>query len=94
MTNLYKNTDWSQKTLEEPISLAKKQVTKSKINVISMEYLKHYHEELTKRTKEGHISSFTELWSLVQEAFLRDEVRTALPRVHIPQLRKTTSLFL
>uniref|UniRef100_A0A8C8SXC0 PLA2c domain-containing protein n=1 Tax=Pelusios castaneus TaxID=367368 RepID=A0A8C8SXC0_9SAUR len=73
MTHLYKNPDWSQKTLEVPISLAKTQVTKSKINVISMEYLKYYHEELIKRAKEGHISSFTELWSLIQDAFLHDE---------------------
>ncbi|XP_050811955.1 cytosolic phospholipase A2 beta-like [Gopherus flavomarginatus] len=73
MTNLYKNTDWSQKTLEGPISLAKKQVMKCKMNVISMEHLKYYHEEMIKRAKEGHISSFTELWSLVQEAFLHDE---------------------
>uniref|UniRef100_A0A8C0GH16 PLA2c domain-containing protein n=1 Tax=Chelonoidis abingdonii TaxID=106734 RepID=A0A8C0GH16_CHEAB len=73
MTNLYKNTDWSQKTLEGPINLAKKQVMKSKMNVISMEHLKYYHEEMIKRAKEGHISSFTELWSLVQEAFLHDE---------------------
>uniref|UniRef100_A0A8C0GGM0 Phospholipase A2 n=1 Tax=Chelonoidis abingdonii TaxID=106734 RepID=A0A8C0GGM0_CHEAB len=76
MTNLYKNTDWSQKTLEGPINLAKKQVMKSKMNVISMEHLKYYHEEMIKRAKEGHISSFTELWSLVQEAFLHDEVCT------------------
>uniref|UniRef100_A0A8C4WBQ1 PLA2c domain-containing protein n=1 Tax=Gopherus evgoodei TaxID=1825980 RepID=A0A8C4WBQ1_9SAUR len=73
MTNLYKNTDWSQKTLEGPISLAKKQVMKCKMNVISMEHLKYYHKEMIKRAKEGHISSFTELWSLVQEAFLHDE---------------------
>uniref|UniRef100_A0A8C3S1V8 Phospholipase A2 n=1 Tax=Chelydra serpentina TaxID=8475 RepID=A0A8C3S1V8_CHESE len=73
MTNLYKNTDWSQKTLEGPISLAKKQVVKCKMNVISIEHLKYYHDEMIKRAKEGHISSFTELWSLVQEAFLHDE---------------------
>ncbi|CAM5151117.1 unnamed protein product [Natator depressus] len=73
MTNLYKNTDWSQKTLEGLISIAKKQVMKCKMNVISMEHLKYYHEEMIKRAKEGHISSFTELWSLVQEAFLHDE---------------------
>ncbi|EMP39599.1 Cytosolic phospholipase A2 beta [Chelonia mydas] len=73
MTNLYKNTDWSQKTLEGLITLAKKQVMKCKMNVISMEHLKYYHEEMIKRAKEGHISSFTELWSLVQEAFLHDE---------------------
>uniref|UniRef100_A0A8C4WBK0 Phospholipase A2 n=1 Tax=Gopherus evgoodei TaxID=1825980 RepID=A0A8C4WBK0_9SAUR len=77
MTNLYKNTDWSQKTLEGPISLAKKQVMKCKMNVISMEHLKYYHKEMIKRAKEGHISSFTELWSLVQEAFLHDEVCTS-----------------
>ncbi|XP_034625031.1 cytosolic phospholipase A2 beta-like isoform X3 [Trachemys scripta elegans] len=73
MTNLYKNANWSQKTLEGPISLAKKQVMKCKMNVISMEHLKYYHEEMIKRAKGGHISSFTGLWSLVQEAFLHDE---------------------
>ncbi|XP_025044109.2 cytosolic phospholipase A2 beta isoform X2 [Pelodiscus sinensis] len=73
MTNLYKNTDWSQKTLEGPINLAKKQVMKCKTNAISMEHLKYYHKQLIERAKEGYISSFTELWSLVQEAFLHDE---------------------
>ncbi|XP_074853156.1 cytosolic phospholipase A2 beta-like [Carettochelys insculpta] len=73
MTNLYKNTSWSQKTLEGPISLAKKQVMKCKTNAISVEHLNNYCEQMIERAEEGHMPSFTELWSLVQEVFLRDE---------------------
>uniref|UniRef100_A0A8B9PC63 Phospholipase A2 n=1 Tax=Apteryx owenii TaxID=8824 RepID=A0A8B9PC63_APTOW len=76
LADLYERADWSQKTLEGPLKAVKEQVTKCKLNIMSMEHLKYYHEELTERAKEGHISSFTTLWSLVQEMFLHDEVCT------------------
>ncbi|NWJ10046.1 PA24B phospholipase, partial [Crypturellus undulatus] len=42
-------------------------------------HLKYYHQEVAERAKEGHISSFTTLWSLVQEMFLHNEVCIILP---------------
>ncbi|XP_062431868.1 cytosolic phospholipase A2 beta-like [Rhea pennata] len=75
LADLYEDADWSQKTLEGPLKAVKEQVTKCKANIMSVEHLKYYHKELTERAKEGHISSFTALWSLVQEMFLHDEPR-------------------
>uniref|UniRef100_A0A803T3L4 PLA2c domain-containing protein n=2 Tax=Anolis carolinensis TaxID=28377 RepID=A0A803T3L4_ANOCA len=73
LTDLYRNVDWSHKDLEEPIKKIKKQMMKSKENIISIEQLKYYHKELKERVEMGHLSSFTALWSLVQEAVLHDE---------------------
>nr|XP_009682973.1 PREDICTED: cytosolic phospholipase A2 beta [Struthio camelus australis] len=75
LADLYEHADWSQKTLEGPLKVVKEQVTKSKFNIMSVENLKYFHKELTERAKEGHISSFTTLWSLVQEMFLHDQAR-------------------
>ncbi|XP_042322641.1 cytosolic phospholipase A2 beta-like [Sceloporus undulatus] len=73
LTDLYKNADWSYKSLEEPIKRVKKQMMKNKVNIISIEQLKYYHKELVERVEMGHLSSFTSLWALVQEAVLHDE---------------------
>ncbi|KAM8807904.1 cytosolic phospholipase A2 beta-like [Eudromia elegans] len=75
LADLYEHADWSRRTLEGPLKAVKEQVTKSKFNVMSVEHLKYYHQELAERAKEGHISSFTTLWSLVQEMFLHNEPR-------------------
>lgn len=76
LADLYEHADWSQKTLEGPLKAVKEQVTKCKLNLMSIEHLKYYHKEIAERTKAGHISSFTTLWSLVQEMFLHERVRT------------------
>uniref|UniRef100_A0A7M4FNJ6 Phospholipase A2 n=1 Tax=Crocodylus porosus TaxID=8502 RepID=A0A7M4FNJ6_CROPO len=73
MTDLYGNSNWSEKTLEGPLKEIKKQVTKCKLNIISIERLNYYHKELIERVKEGLFSSFTALWALIQEMFLHDE---------------------
>ncbi|KFW63763.1 Cytosolic phospholipase A2 beta, partial [Pygoscelis adeliae] len=75
LADLYEHADWSQKTLEEPLKAVKEQVTKCKLNLMSIEHLKYYHKELTERAKAGHVSSFTTLWSLVQEMFLHEQPR-------------------
>eukprot|EP00075_Anas_platyrhynchos_P009063 XP_021134163.1 cytosolic phospholipase A2 beta isoform X7 [Anas platyrhynchos] len=75
LADLYEHADWSQKTLEEPLRAVKEQVTKCKLNLMSMEHLKYYHKELAERAKAGHVSSFTTLWSLVQEMFLHERPR-------------------
>lgn len=43
---------------------------------MSIDHLKYYHKELAERAKAGHVSSFTTLWSLVQEMFLHEQVGT------------------
>ncbi|NXO50590.1 PA24B phospholipase, partial [Aramus guarauna] len=75
LADLYENADWSQKTLEGPLKAVKEQVTKCKLNLMSIDHLKYYHKELAERAKAGHVSSFTTLWSLVQEMFLHERPR-------------------
>uniref|UniRef100_A0A8B9MQ93 Phospholipase A2 n=1 Tax=Accipiter nisus TaxID=211598 RepID=A0A8B9MQ93_9AVES len=75
LADLYEHADWSQKTLEGPLKAVKEQVTKCKLNLMSVEHLKYYHKELAERAKAGHVSSFTTLWSLVQEMFLHERPR-------------------
>ncbi|XP_053168990.1 cytosolic phospholipase A2 beta-like [Hemicordylus capensis] len=92
MTNLYQNPDWSHKSLDEPIKAVKRQMLKSKWDIISIERLKYYHKELVERAEMGHIPSFTCLWALVQEGVLHDganknklsEQRAALNRGQNP----------
>ncbi|XP_060616811.2 cytosolic phospholipase A2 beta [Anolis sagrei] len=73
LTDLYRNVDWSHKDLEESIKKIKEQMVKSKESIISIDQLKYYHKELKERVEMGHLSSFTALWSLVQEAVLHDK---------------------
>lgn len=76
LADLYEHADWSQKSLEEPLKAVKEQVTKCKLNLMSVDHLKYYHKELAERAKAGHVPSFTTLWSLVQEMFLHERVGT------------------
>ncbi|NXG02926.1 PA24B phospholipase, partial [Sakesphorus luctuosus] len=75
LADLYEHADWSQKSLEGPLKAVKEKVTKCKLNLMSIDHLKYYHKELTERAKAGHVSSFTTLWSLVQEMFLHERPR-------------------
>ncbi|NWV10213.1 PA24B phospholipase, partial [Ptilonorhynchus violaceus] len=75
LADLYEHADWSQKSLEGPLKAVKEQVTKCKLNLMSVDHLKYYHKELAERAKAGHVSSFTTLWSLVQEMFLHERPR-------------------
>ncbi|NXI57769.1 PA24B phospholipase, partial [Chloroceryle aenea] len=75
LADLYEHADWSHKSLEGPLKAVKEQVTKCKLNLMSIEHLKYYHKELAERAKAGHVSSFTTLWSLVQEMFLHERPR-------------------
>uniref|UniRef100_A0A8B9QSW9 Phospholipase A2 n=1 Tax=Anas platyrhynchos TaxID=8839 RepID=A0A8B9QSW9_ANAPL len=74
MANLYEDANWSQKYLEEAIKEARKQVTKNKICCFSLDCLKYYYNDLMERTKEGHNTSFIDLWGLVIESMLHDKV--------------------
>ncbi|NWU70619.1 PA24E phospholipase, partial [Pterocles burchelli] len=73
MANLYEDAKWSQKHLEDAIKEARKQVTKSKICCFSLDCLKYYYNDLMERTKEGHNTSFIDLWGLVIESMLHDK---------------------
>uniref|UniRef100_A0A663LM05 Phospholipase A2 n=1 Tax=Athene cunicularia TaxID=194338 RepID=A0A663LM05_ATHCN len=75
MANLYEDANWSQKYLEDAIKEARKQVTKSKICCFSLDCLKYYYNDLMERTKEGHNTSFIDLWGLVIESMLHDKHR-------------------
>uniref|UniRef100_A0A8C8AMT1 Phospholipase A2 n=1 Tax=Otus sunia TaxID=257818 RepID=A0A8C8AMT1_9STRI len=75
MGNLYEDANWSQKYLEDAIKEARKQVTKSKICCFSLDCLKYYYNDLMERTKEGHNTSFIDLWGLVIESMLHDKHR-------------------
>ncbi|NXG44518.1 PA24E phospholipase, partial [Psilopogon haemacephalus] len=73
MANLYEDANWSQKYLEDAIKEARKQVTKSKICCFSLDCLKYYYNDLMERAKEGHNTSFIDLWGLVIESMLHDK---------------------
>ncbi|NWV31315.1 PA24E phospholipase, partial [Grantiella picta] len=73
MANLYEDANWSQKYLEDAIKEARKQVTKNKICCFSLDCLKYYYNDLMERSKEGHNTSFIDLWGLVIESMLHDK---------------------
>ncbi|CAI9549816.1 unnamed protein product, partial [Staurois parvus] len=68
MSQLYEDPEWSQKELSDTISNAKKQVTRKKINTLSMQRLKYYRKELRQAAKNGQRTSFTDLWGLMIES--------------------------
>ncbi|XP_010116472.1 PREDICTED: cytosolic phospholipase A2 epsilon-like [Chlamydotis macqueenii] len=72
MSNLYRDADWSQKDLNKQISEARKHMTKCKINSLSLKYMKYYKKQLCQRKREGHKTSFIDLWGLVLESLLHD----------------------
>lgn len=74
LANLYEDPEWSQKDLAGPTESLKTQVTKSKLGVLSPSQLQRYHRELGERARLGHPACFTNLWALICEALLHDEV--------------------
>ncbi|NXX84965.1 PA24E phospholipase, partial [Urocolius indicus] len=72
MSNLYRDAAWSQKDLDEQISEARKHMTKCKIQSFSLKYMKYYKKQLSQRKREGHKTSFIDLWGLVLESLLHD----------------------
>lgn len=74
MAKLYEDADWSQKYLEAAVDDARKEVTKCKFNCFSVDYLKYYYNALKERMEEGHDTSFIDLWGLVIEAMIHQEV--------------------
>lgn len=75
MSKLYDDANWSKNNLEEVITDARKHVKKNKfLASFAPERLKYYLKELKQRRQEGYSVSFTDLWGLIIEAMLRDEV--------------------
>ncbi|XP_053553805.1 cytosolic phospholipase A2 delta-like [Bombina bombina] len=72
MSKLYEDPDWSHNDLADSIINAKKHVTKKKTKAFSMERLKYYRQELNQSAKEGHKTSFTDLWGLMLEAMFNN----------------------
>lgn len=74
MTNLYEDPEWSQKDLAGPTESLKTQVTKSKLGVLAPRQLQRYRQELAERARLGHPPCFTNLWALISEGLLHEEV--------------------
>lgn len=74
LANLYEDPEWSQKDLTGPTELLKTQVTKSKLGALAPSQLWRYRQELAERARLGHPTCFTNLWALINEALLHDEV--------------------
>ncbi|KAJ6667273.1 hypothetical protein lerEdw1_017251, partial [Lerista edwardsae] len=72
MAHLYRDALWSQKSLDEQIEDAKKQVTKSKMGIFSVDRVRYYKQQLNQRRQEGHKTTFIDLWGLIIEYLLND----------------------
>ncbi|XP_032199309.1 cytosolic phospholipase A2 delta isoform X3 [Mustela erminea] len=74
MAHLYGDPEWSQKDLEGPIKYAREHLVKSKMEVFSPERLASYHQELELRAQQGYPTTFVDLWALVLESMLHNQV--------------------
>ncbi|XP_063145972.1 cytosolic phospholipase A2 epsilon-like [Candoia aspera] len=72
LAHLYRDAYWSQKDLDEKIQEAKKQVTKSKMDMFTMNRMKYYYQQLNQRKQEGYKTTFIDLWGLIIEYLLND----------------------
>uniref|UniRef100_A0A8C5R4M6 Phospholipase A2 group IVF n=1 Tax=Leptobrachium leishanense TaxID=445787 RepID=A0A8C5R4M6_9ANUR len=77
MSTLYRDPDWSQKNLCDPISNTRSSVTMSKSGAFSPERLRHCTRELVAMENEGHKVNFTDLWGLLIEYFLHQQENPA-----------------
>ncbi|XP_072283877.1 cytosolic phospholipase A2 epsilon-like isoform X2 [Pyxicephalus adspersus] len=74
MSKLYEDANWSQKDLSETVKDARRKVTKSKLSSFSFDKLAFFKAELNKREEIGYKTSFTDLWGLVIESMMYDNV--------------------
>uniref|UniRef100_A0A8C5SCA5 Phospholipase A2 n=1 Tax=Laticauda laticaudata TaxID=8630 RepID=A0A8C5SCA5_LATLA len=72
MAHLYRDAYWSQNDLHEKIQEAKKQVTKSKLEMFTANRMKYYYQQLNQRKQEGYPITFIDLWGLIIEYLLND----------------------
>uniref|UniRef100_A0A8D2PYQ3 Phospholipase A2 n=1 Tax=Varanus komodoensis TaxID=61221 RepID=A0A8D2PYQ3_VARKO len=73
MTSLYEDSNWSQKDLMGPVRRAQRDMAMHKSSAFSWEAMQHYNAELRRRTEEGHLVSFTDMWSLIIERMFHNE---------------------
>ncbi|XP_005860351.1 PREDICTED: cytosolic phospholipase A2 delta [Myotis brandtii] len=74
MAQLYGDPEWSQKDLEGPIRYAREHLAQSKLEAFSSERLANYFQELELRMEEGRPTTFVDLWALVLESMLHNQV--------------------
>lgn len=75
ISTLYKDPGWSHAPLQGPIARAQARVCSSKMGAVSAERLQYYTQELRLREGAGHRVSLIDLWGLLVEYFLYQEVR-------------------
>ncbi|EQB77552.1 cytosolic phospholipase A2 delta [Camelus ferus] len=74
MAHLYGDPEWSQRDLKGPIRYAREHLAKSKLEAFSPERLASYYRELELQAKQGHPTTFVDLWGLVLEFMLHGQV--------------------
>ncbi|XP_012661766.1 cytosolic phospholipase A2 delta [Otolemur garnettii] len=74
MAHLYGDPEWSHRDLEGPIRHIREHLAKSKLELFSPERLAGYRRELELRAKQGHPTTFVDLWALVLESMLQGQV--------------------
>lgn len=75
ISTLYKDPAWSQVALQGPIEHAQARVCSSKMGAMSTERLQYYAQELGSLESTGHRVSLIDIWGLLIEYFLYQEVR-------------------
>lgn len=75
ISTLYKDPAWSQGSLQGPTEQARTCVCSSKKGAVSPERLQYYAEELKNLESSSHSISLIDLWGLLVEYFLYQEVR-------------------
>ncbi|KAB1277283.1 Cytosolic phospholipase A2 delta, partial [Camelus dromedarius] len=80
MAHLYGDPEWSQRDLKGPIRYAREHLAKSKLEAFSPERLASYYRELELRAKQGHPTTFVDLWGLVLEFMLHGQVGSLCTR--------------
>lgn len=75
ISTLYKDPAWSQVALQGPTEHARTQVCSSKMGAVSVERLQYYAQELGNLESRGHNVSLVDLWGLLIEYVLYQEVR-------------------
>ncbi|XP_034351965.1 cytosolic phospholipase A2 delta [Arvicanthis niloticus] len=74
MAHLYRDPEWSQRDLKEPISHAREHVAKSLLKEFLPEQLASYRQTLKLREEQGYTISAADLWGLVLESKLHGQV--------------------
>lgn len=74
ISTLYKDPAWSHVALQGPTEHARAGVCSSKMGAVSPERLQYYAQELGKLESSSYSVSLIDLWGLLVEYFLYQEV--------------------